>query len=110
MEGAELHLAQTKSDYDFVIAHGPDDAHEHGASHYRSRGPYYAQFIAEGRALEPTSRKPPSQDRKPTGLAYWFSGTNFSDTGVSACWGKYNHGTCRYRDTKIDPLDSVLND
>ena len=47
---------------------------------------------------------------KPSALIYWFSGTNLTETGVSARWAAINGGSCVYRETKIDANDSLLSD
>ena len=46
---AIAYLASMKADYDYTALHGPDDAHEVGASHYLSRGPTWQQYIDEWR-------------------------------------------------------------
>ena len=44
---AVAYLASMKADYDYTTLHGPDDAHEVGASHYLSRAPTWQQYIDE---------------------------------------------------------------
>ena len=46
---AIAYLASMKADYDYTVLHGPDSAHEVGASHYLSRGPVWQQYIDEWR-------------------------------------------------------------
>ena len=104
-QGVIKRLRCMKADFDFSVANGPDDAHG-GAKHYLDRGPAYKQFIDESDKDAPVV----VASHSPVGLLYWFSGTNFSATGMSSCWLECNGGDCVRRETKVDPMDSILSD
>ena len=105
-QGAIEMLRSMKADVDYVVANGADSEHEVGASHYDSRGPYVKQYIDECGGDEPVV----ISSRAPTGLLYWFSGANFTETSVASYWHEYTGGECTRRDMKVDPMDSILSD
>ena len=75
--------------------------------------PYIQQRIDElSTEMSITQSSTPSNVTAATAstLLYWFSGTNITATGVKAQWQAVNGGECLYRETKIDPLHSLLAD
>ena len=111
--GAKKWLAGLKSDFDYTVANGADEFHEVGASKYLGMAPYIQQRIDELTTETSITQSSALSDvtaAAASTLLYWFSGTNLTTTGVQAQWHTVNGGECLYRETKIDPLHSLLSD
>ena len=132
---AEEYMRELREANEHCMAHGPSPSTQVAASHYVSRGPFVAQLIEE-LSLAARVKKAKAKPRvrffapgvrmddpaasdwkrdigatstKPSDLIYWFSGTNLTETGVSARWAAINGGSCVYRETKLNANDSLLS-